>query len=106
MRVDDFITEQERKEYCDSCYELCGRTCVIYRKASQRYDKMNNAFSTNQKEFAHEITKKFSFEELALFMYDNSCEYCQKQHDCMGHTTIQDCVENIRQKFEKSYFET
>ena len=30
-----------------------------------------------QKEFAHEITKKFSFEELALLMYENSCEYCQ-----------------------------
>lgn len=39
MRVDDFITEQERKEYCASCYELCGRVCVIYRKASQRYDE-------------------------------------------------------------------
>ena len=39
MRVDDFITEQERKEYCNSCYELCGRVCVIYRKASQRYDQ-------------------------------------------------------------------
>lgn len=38
MRVDDYITEQERKEYCASCYELCGRVCVIYRKASQRYD--------------------------------------------------------------------
>ena len=56
-----------------------------------------------QKEFAHEITKKFSFEELALLMYENSCEYCQKQHDCMGKVTLQDCAKNIRQKFEKAY---
>ena len=56
-----------------------------------------------QKEFANEITKKFSFEELALLMYENSCEYCQKQHDCMGKVTPQDCAKNIRQKFEKSY---
>lgn len=39
MIVDDFITEQERKEYCATCGELCGRVCVIWRKASMRYDK-------------------------------------------------------------------
>ena len=39
MRVDDYITEQERREFCDKCQEtICGRFCVIYRKASQRYD--------------------------------------------------------------------
>ncbi len=86
MKVTDFITEQERKEYCNSCYELCGRACVIWRKASMRYDqaereeqeKKNNAIvidNENQKEFAHEIAKKFSFEELALYMYEYSWEY-------------------------------
>ena len=40
MRVDDYITEQERHDFCDKCQDtICGRFCVIYRKASQRYDK-------------------------------------------------------------------
>jgi hypothetical protein len=39
MKVTDYITEQERKEYCATCGELCGRVCVIWRKASMRYDK-------------------------------------------------------------------
>jgi len=37
-KVTDYITEQERKEYCNHCYELCGRVCVIWRKAEMRYN--------------------------------------------------------------------
>lgn len=46
MTVNQYITEQEQREFCDKCQEtICGRFCVIYRKASQRYDeqeKQNN----------------------------------------------------------------
>ena len=58
----------------------------------------------NQKEFAAEIVKLFSFEELALCFYDNECEYCPKQLCCDGHCSTKECATNIRQNFEKRYF--
>lgn len=38
-RVDEYISENDVKCYCDKCYELCGRHCVIWRKAEMAYDE-------------------------------------------------------------------
>lgn len=38
-RVDEYITENEVKQFCENCYELCSRHCIIWRKAEMRYDE-------------------------------------------------------------------
>lgn len=38
-RVDEYITENEVKQFCENCYELCSRHCVVWRKAEMRYDE-------------------------------------------------------------------
>lgn len=38
-RVDEYITEQDVKDYCSNCNEICSRHCPIWRKASHRYDE-------------------------------------------------------------------
>ena len=39
MKVVDYITEKEDNEFCRHCNEICSRHCVIWRKASMRYDE-------------------------------------------------------------------
>lgn len=38
-RVDEYITEKEVKQFCENCYEICSRHCIIWRKAEMRYDE-------------------------------------------------------------------
>lgn len=38
-RVDEYITENEVKQFCENCYELCSRHCIIWRKAEMRYNE-------------------------------------------------------------------
>lgn len=38
MKVYEFITNNENREFCKHCSEICSSHCAIYRKASQRYD--------------------------------------------------------------------
>ena len=38
-RVDEYITEEEVKDYCSDCNEMCTRHCVIWRKAELRYNE-------------------------------------------------------------------
>ena len=38
-RVDEYITEKEVKQFCENCYELCSRHCIIWRKAEMRYNE-------------------------------------------------------------------
>ena len=59
--------------------------------------------SDNQKEFMRDITKVFSFEELAMYFYEYSCVYCTKRNKCMGNSPPKECAENIRNEFENSY---
>ena len=65
--------------------------------------KLSRKFSENQIEFANEIQKQFTFEQLALCFYDNECEYCPKQDCCSGKVSTKDCVENICRKFKETY---
>lgn len=39
MRVSDYITESEKRDFCDHCCEICSSHCIILRKASIRYDE-------------------------------------------------------------------
>lgn len=39
MRIADYITEKEGKEFCNKCNEICSRHCVIWRKAETRHDE-------------------------------------------------------------------
>lgn len=46
MKVADYITGSEERDFCQKCCEICSHCCVIYRKASMRYDEaMVNAES-------------------------------------------------------------
>ena len=36
--VAEYITEKDAKEFCSECNEICGRHCVIWRKALHAYD--------------------------------------------------------------------
>ncbi len=38
----DFITESEKRDFCDNCCEICSRHCVIWRKAEEREDEHEN----------------------------------------------------------------
>lgn len=31
--ISNYIPEKDKKEFCDRCFEICSRHCVIYRKA-------------------------------------------------------------------------
>ena len=69
---------------------------------------MKYNFSENQKEFAKEVMKQFTFEELALCFYDNECYFCTKGEEnlvsvCHGTCSTKECVKNIRTKFENTY---
>ena len=37
--VAEYITEKDAKEFCENCNEICGRHCVIWRKALHAYDE-------------------------------------------------------------------
>lgn len=39
MRITDYITEKEDRDFCQNCNEICSRHCVVYRKAEMRYDE-------------------------------------------------------------------
>lgn len=39
MAIYDYVTEQEKHDFCFDCSEICSRHCVIYRKAEMRYDE-------------------------------------------------------------------
>lgn len=43
----DYITEEEQKEYCENCGEICSRHCVIWRKAEEREDKACSTVDSN-----------------------------------------------------------
>ena len=62
-------------------------------------------FEKNTKDFAEEMMKKFTFEEVARLFYSNSCPFCPKQHKCMGVDSVKECVNNIREKYEIDYGE-
>lgn len=64
---------------------------------------MKQEFSNAQKEFATEVQKQFTFEELALCFYDNECYYCNSQRNCDGYCSTKECVDRIRQVFENRY---
>lgn len=43
MRVDEYITEKEKQEFCANCNEICSRHCAIRRKAEERYNEAEKA---------------------------------------------------------------
>ena len=49
-RVDEYITEEEVKNYCFDCNEMCTRHCVIWRKAELRYNEETRKEVNNKNE--------------------------------------------------------
>ncbi len=49
MRITDYITEKEDREFCQNCNEICSRQCVVYRKAEIRYDKQEQEEQDGEK---------------------------------------------------------
>lgn len=41
MTISDYISSEDKKNFCDKCIDcVCTRSCVIYRKAEFKYDKI------------------------------------------------------------------
>lgn len=64
-------------------------------------DARRAEFEKHTKDFAEEMMKKFTFEEVARLFYSNSCVFCPKQ--CMGADSVKECVSAIREKYEADY---
>ena len=39
--VAEYITDNDKRDFCRHCNEICSGHCAIWRKASQRYDLDN-----------------------------------------------------------------
>lgn len=66
-------------------------------------DARRAEFEKDKKEFAEEMMKKFTFEEVAKLFYSNSCVFCPNQHECPGADSVKECVSAIREKYEVDY---
>ena len=78
------------------------RCLVTLKPESEEAQNARHAeFEKNTKEFAEEMMKKFTFEEVAKLFYSNSCVFCPKQ--CMGVDSVKKCVSAIREKYEVDY---
>jgi hypothetical protein len=61
-------------------------------------------FVKNTKDFAKEMMKKFTFEEVAELFYSNSCVFCPNHHECSGADSVKECVSAIREKYDVDYW--
>ena len=78
------------------------RCLVTFERESEEDQNARLAeFEKNTKEFAEEMMKKFTFEEVARLFYSNSCVFCPKK--CMGVDSVKECVSAIREKYEADY---
>jgi hypothetical protein len=66
-------------------------------------DARRARFEKNTKDFAEEMMKKFTFEEVARLFYSNSCVFCPNHHECSGADSVKECVSAIREKYEVDY---
>ncbi len=57
MRVSSYIKESEKREFCNKCNEICGEHCVIFRKASIRYDIAQEKKDTEDDEYVPSATR-------------------------------------------------
>ena len=58
----------------------------------------------SRKEFAKEISKLFTLEELAWLMYENECMFCSTNNDrnssCFGDCSVETCAKNIHEYYK------
>jgi len=63
----------------------------------------------SRKEFAKEISKLFTLEELAWLMYENECMFCSMNNDrnrsCFGDCSVETCAKNIREYYKKRSYQ-
>lgn len=58
----------------------------------------------SRKEFAKEISKLFTLEELSWLMYENECLFCSMNNDrnrsCFGDCSVETCAKNIHEYYK------
>lgn len=47
--VSSYIPASDRRDFCEKCCEICSRHCVIWRKASSRYDEEEKKEAVNER---------------------------------------------------------
>ena len=81
-----------------------ARVKWTFERESEEVQNARRArFEKDTKDFAEEMMKKFTFEEVAKLFYSNSCLFCPNHPECPGGDSVKECVSAIREKYEVDY---